>query len=144
MWLDVSSYCLTRFKTGQYPVIVRDTVYLSYRRQRYTDLPTSGDQTKLQTLRATSGLDRDTVEALTFLRSGTLAAGTITVGGQASGYTAAAGVQAKTVPLAYGSASVSVNRSGAVVAAVSSPWTVSAQFASQELQYCAVRSRRQP
>ncbi|HEY1174708.1 MAG TPA: endo-1,3-alpha-glucanase family glycosylhydrolase, partial [Phytomonospora sp.] len=68
VWLDLSSYYLSRFKTGAYPAIVRDTVYVVHRNQPVgaTAAPES-TQTKLQKIRANGGTPKDDVEFLTFL-----------------------------------------------------------------------------
>lgn len=139
-YLDISSYYLTRFKTGVAPAIVRDTVYLTHRVQFASARPTSGTQTKFMTPRSGTSTPRDTVEVLSFLTS----AATInaSVGGQSLSYQATAGVATRTIPLRLGVNSATVTRAGAQTAAVTSPFPVRSVFEAQDLQYVAASSRR--
>ncbi|GLZ81493.1 hypothetical protein Afil01_63000 [Actinorhabdospora filicis] len=141
VWLDLSSYYLTRFKTGAYPAIVRDVTYLVHRNQFAAAKPSSGTQTKFQVVRANGGTPRDSVEVLTFLKAA--ATVTPTIGGKAAAaYSAPAGVTSKLFPLAYGLNSAVVARSGVTVCTATSPWEVKSQFTVQDMLYSAVSSSR--
>lgn len=139
-FLDISSYYLTRFKTGSWPAIVRDTVYLTSRVQPVNAVPAQGVESKLMKPRAGTASPRDDVEILAFLTAP--ATVNVTVGGNRSGHDAAAGVQTVLVPLATGSSSAEVVRNGQTVTAVASASPVSSQVAVQDLQYRATSSRR--
>ncbi|MFJ8744094.1 endo-1,3-alpha-glucanase family glycosylhydrolase [Embleya sp. NPDC127516] len=139
-WVDISDYYLVRFKTGAWPRITRDTAYLTHRVQFAAAKPTGGTQTKLMTPRSGTNAPRDSVEVLTFL----VAPATVnaTIGGAGQSYQAAAGVQAKLFPLAYGTNSASIVRNSATVATVSSPNVVRKDFAAQDLGYRGASSGR--
>ncbi|WP_308286926.1 glycoside hydrolase family 71 protein [Actinomadura parmotrematis] len=139
-YLDLASYYLTRLKTGAWPAIVRDTAYVSHRTQLAATKPTAGGQTAFMVPRSGTTTPRDTVEVLSFLK----AAATVraTVGGTATDYAAAAGVQAKLFPLAFGANGAAIVRSGTTVASVASPFTVTATPTVQDLQYSIVSSGR--
>jgi hypothetical protein len=141
VWLDLSSYYLTRFKTGAYPAIVRDTVYVVHRNQPFGAGPApTSTQTKLQKIRANGGTPADRVEFLTFLT----AAATVnaTIGGTGQAYAAPAGVKSTVYPLALGLNGATVIRGGQSTASVSSPWEVTATYVSQDMLYSAVSSAR--
>jgi hypothetical protein len=133
------AYYLTRFKTGEWPAIVRDTVYLTHRTQFAATRP-SGPQSKLMVPRAGTSTPRDRVEVLSFLTAP--ADVRVDVGATGQTYQAEAGAHATSFPLAVGNCDVSVVRSGATVAAVASPWTVVQTPVVQDLQYHASGSRR--
>ncbi|QMU80337.1 hypothetical protein GXW83_17005 [Streptacidiphilus sp. PB12-B1b] len=138
-YLDLSSYYLTRFKTGRWPAIVRDTVYLTSRVQFAAAAPATGESLLMRP-RAGTAAPRDDVEVLTFLTGpATVEATTGTVG---SRYQAGPGVQARLLPLRYGYNAVTVLRAGRVTARVSSAFPVVAHPAVQDLQYYAVTSGR--
>lgn len=138
--LDISAYYLSWYKTGVAPPVVRDTVYVTHRRQLAAALP-SYPETRLMQLRGGSPT-RDTVEALTFMT----APGTVTVAVGSKSYlcAVAAGVDTCTVPLGVGRISASTTRGGVTTAAVSSPDLVAAVPYVQDLQYVAASSRRTP
>ncbi len=137
--LDISSYYLTKYKTGGEPVIKRDVVYVSHRVQPAGAMPTGG-QPKVMSLRSGSSPARDTVEVLSFLAGP--AKVEVKVGGNTYMYDAPAGVFSQTYPLAVGTVSAKVTRAGVVTAAVTSPHAISATRAVQDLQYhFAVSSR---
>ena len=139
-YLDLSSYYLTRLKTGAWPKIVRDTVYLTHRTHKAALRPAAGGQTRFMAPRAGTTTPRDMVEVLTFLTA--QAQVKAVIGGAASPYTAAAGVAAKLFPLANGTNSVSVLRGGAATASVTSPFKVVPNPPVQDLQYDAAGSGR--
>lgn len=137
--LDISSYYVTRFKTGAWPALKRDVLVVSHRTQPAGAKPTGG-QTKLMALRSGSSPARDTVEVLSFLPT----AGTIQVkvGANTYSYSAPAGMSAKTYPLAAGAVSASLSRSGQTYTDVSSPFGVTNSPAVQDLTYHYVTSTR--
>jgi hypothetical protein len=140
-YLDLSSYYLTRFKTGHWPVIVRDTVYVTNRVQ-FADATPSDGQSRLMSPRPGTATPRNDVEVLTFL---TAPATVNTVTGNVSGsYHADAGVQAQLLPLRYGYNSATVVRDGRTTATVRSAYPVQADPQVQDLQYYAVSSGRTP
>ena len=135
--LDLTSYYLTRFKTGTWPTIVRDVVYLSSRSQS-TGAPST--ETKPMTLRPGSSPPRDTVEVLSFLTKN--ATVTADIGGLLQTYTAPAGVSSKLFALRPGTNSVSVSRGGQAVLKLSSPFVVKTSAPIQDLGYYVVTSGR--
>jgi Glycosyl hydrolase family 71 len=138
-YLDLSSYYLTRYKTGSYPKITKDVAYLTHRIQPAAAQPTTSEA-KLMALRSGSSPARDDVEVLTMLTAA--ATVTATIGGVAHTYTAPAGVHAELFPLKTGTNSVSVTRAGTVTAHVASPFTVTGTPTVQDEQYYAADSGR--
>ncbi len=138
-YLDITSYYLTRWKTGKSPAVVRDGLYLTHRNQLVGAKP-SFTSSKPMTLRSGSTPAQDSVEVLAFLTK----AATVTVRVGSSTYTwdAPAGVNAKTFPLKVGTVSATATRSGALTASVTSPYEVLSKPAVQDLQYDAVSSLR--
>lgn len=120
---DVSSYYLVKHKTGSFPTIRRDTIYLSHRDQMASSIKTTTHQTKWFSERTyapgTYTPFREKIEALVFLTAP--ATVTITVAGVTSTFYAPAGVSAHLTDARFGTVSASVTRSGTVVAAVDSP-----------------------
>ncbi len=140
-YLDLMSYYITWWKTGQAPTVVRDGLYLTHRTQPFAAKPLLA-QTKLMTLRANTTPARDTVEAVAFLIDP--ATVTVKVGSHTYTWDAPAGMSTKNFPLATGQVSGSVTRFGAVTTQVTSPFTVTTTPSVQDLQYDAVSSLRQP
>ena len=107
-FLDISSYYLSRFKTGAWPKIVQSGAYLTHRVQPAVAKPEKGSaDTRLMGPNFAPGQSvepRDTVEVLTFLTAGTNV--TVAVGSKTYSYSAPAGLSAKVVPLGVGSVSV--------------------------------------
>ncbi|MEU9830368.1 endo-1,3-alpha-glucanase family glycosylhydrolase [Streptosporangium sp. NPDC048047] len=137
-YLDISAYYLTCHKLGC-PTITKDVAYLTHRVQPYAAQP-SYPQTKIMKLRGGGTPSRDTVEVLTMLRDAGKVS--VTVGGATQTYDAPAGVSARTFALKPGTVSASVTRNGASVAAVTSPYEVTAAPYVQDLHYRAVSSGR--
>ena len=132
-YLDLMSYYIQWFKTDTQPPITADAVFLTHRTQ-FASTPDVIGETQRMYVRSDSDSPRDFVEALVFLTDTadvhiTTSAGTTTVTGLA------AGIHAVTAPLAIGSISASIVRSGSPVASVSSPFTVTGSPAPQDLQY---------
>ncbi|MFG2292729.1 glycoside hydrolase family 71 protein [Streptomyces sp. NPDC048603] len=140
-YLDLSSYYLTRFKTGSWPKITRDTLYLSSRTQFASADPT-GDQSLLMNLRRGSAAPRDSVEVLSFLTAP--ATVRTTVGSAKASHEAPAGVHATLLPLRPGTSEAEVVRGGRAVkgAGVELPYPVTRSVDVQDLQYYAATSAR--
>ncbi|MGI5328552.1 glycoside hydrolase family 71 protein [Actinomadura nitritigenes] len=139
-YLDLSSYYLTRLKTGSWPAIVRDTLYLTHRVHAAALHPTAAGQTKFMTPRSGTSAPRDKVEVLSFLTAAAQIKASIGTG--TSTYNAAAGVQAQLFPLADGTNSATVSRNGTATATVASPFAVTSTPQVQDLQYNAASSGR--
>ncbi|MEU6295566.1 glycoside hydrolase family 71 protein [Streptomyces erythrochromogenes] len=140
-YLDLTSYYLTRFKTGGWPKIVRDTLYLSARTQ-FANADPTGDQSLVMSLRKGSAPSRDTVEVLSFL---TAPADVRTTVGTARGsHDAPAGIHSKLLPLKAGTSEAQVVRDGRATAAVDLPYRVDHTVDVQDLQYYAATSGREP
>ncbi|WP_262386877.1 glycoside hydrolase family 71 protein [Streptomyces sp. TRM49041] len=138
-YLDLMSYYLTRFKTGAWPKIVRDTLYVTSRTQFADTVPTSS-QSRLMSLREGSADARDTVEVLAFLpRPATVRA---TVGRTTSSHKAPAGMNTVLLPLRPGAVSARAVRGDRVDATVTLPYRVRHTVEVQDLQYYAATSGR--
>ncbi|MEU7553252.1 glycoside hydrolase family 71 protein [Streptomyces sp. NPDC044571] len=138
-YLDLSSYYLTRFKTGSWPEIVRDTLYLTARTQFVAADPT-GTQSLVMSLRKGSAAPRDTVEVLSFL---TAPASIRTKAGPAEDtHEAPAGLHSELLPLRPGTSSAAVVRDGRAGAEAELPYPADRTVEVQDLQYYAVTSGR--
>lgn len=146
-WLDVNAYWLVRYKTGSWPVITRDAIYLSHRRQPVSGVTyTSAAQTQFMVL-AGNTTPVDQVEALVF---STTATGTVAITTSAgttsfdlSTMTAVVpGVYACVVALALGTASATLIRAGTTLATVNSAVTVSTTQPVQDMSYYGASSLR--
>ncbi|MFE5807771.1 endo-1,3-alpha-glucanase family glycosylhydrolase [Streptomyces sp. NPDC056491] len=140
-YLDLTSYYLTKFKTGNWPKIVRDTLYLSARTQFAGTDPT-GDQSLLMMLRKGSAPPRDKVEVLSFL-TGPGSVRTI-VGSVRGSHEAPAGIHSQLLPLKVGTSSAQVVREGKSGVQVDLPYRVDYDAEVQDLQYYAATSGREP
>ncbi|MET9319654.1 glycoside hydrolase family 71 protein [Streptomyces sp. NPDC003038] len=140
-YLDLTSYYLTRFKTGSWPKIVRDTLYLTARTQ-FAGADPTGDQSLVMSLRKGSAAPRDTVEVLSFLaRPATVRT---TVGSAKDTHEAPAGVHSELLPLKAGISRAEVLRGGKTAAGVELPYPVDHTVEVQDLQYYAATSGRTP
>ncbi|WP_073908763.1 glycoside hydrolase family 71 protein [Streptomyces sp. CB00455] len=138
-YLDLTSYYLTKFKTGSWPKIVRDTLYLSARTQ-FANADPTGDQSLMMALRKGSAAARDTVEVLSFLAEpATVRTAT---GSAKSSHQAPAGVHCELLPLKTGTATAAVVRDGKAGADVKLPFPVDPKVEVQDLQYYAATSGR--
>ncbi|MEU8433461.1 glycoside hydrolase family 71 protein [Streptomyces sp. NPDC029216] len=138
-YLDLTSYYLTRFKTGRWPDVVRDTLYLTGRTQ-FADAGPTGAQSLVMSLRKGSAAARDTVEVLSFLtRPGTVRTA---VGRTTGEYGAPAGVHSELLPLQPGTSSARLVRDGKATAEVELPYPVDRKVPVQDLQYYAATSGR--
>ena len=135
--LDLASYYLTRFKTGKWPAITHDVVYLSHRVQ---PAAAGSSESRPMVLRDGSSPARDDVEVLSFLTG--KAKVTADIGGQSQTYTAPAGVSSHLFALRPGINSVTVIRNGHLVVNLRSPFVVKASTGIQDLSYRVVSSGR--
>ncbi|WP_330333684.1 glycoside hydrolase family 71 protein [Streptomyces sp. NBC_00536] len=140
-YLDISSYYLARFKTGAWPEIVRDTLYLTSRTQFAAADPTGG-QSLLMSPRKGSAAPRDAVEVLSFLTApATVRTDT---GGARGAYRAPGGVHAQLLTLRPGTSSAEAVRDGTTRTAVTLPYAVDRGAGVQDLQYYGATSGRTP
>lgn len=144
-YLDLTGYYAIRWKTGAFPTILKDQVYLSHRDEMWGSSATAATVTGPETAKmqhwAKNGATapRNTVEVLSFLTAP--ADITVTVGGVQTTYTAPAGMNAHLVPLAVGAApSVVVKRSGTMVCQVTSVVAVSSTVLTDDAGYYVVTS----
>ncbi|MFE9256613.1 endo-1,3-alpha-glucanase family glycosylhydrolase [Streptomyces sp. NPDC006879] len=138
-YLDLTSYYLSRFKTGKWPKVVRDTVYLSSRTQFAHATPV-GAQDLVMRPREGTATPRDKVEVLSFL---TAPATLRTTTGQVkSSHRAPAGLHAELLPLRTGTSSAQSERQGRVTARVELRYPVRDSVKVQDLQYYAATSGR--
>ncbi|MFF3648529.1 endo-1,3-alpha-glucanase family glycosylhydrolase [Streptomyces sp. NPDC002181] len=138
-YLDLSSYYLTKFKTGSWPKIVRDTLYVSARTQ-FASADPAGAQSLVMSLRKGSAAPRDTVEVLSFLRAP--ATVRTVVGAARDAHEAPAGIHSALLPLRPGTSSAAVVRDGKAGAEVELPYAADRTVQVQDLQYYAVTSGR--
>lgn len=107
-YLDVSSYYLTKWKTGSYPAIKRDALYLSHRISTWDNHNTQVSQSVWQVPRGTKNPGQNIVEVMSFLTApGTV---TVKVGSNTYSYSAPAGVYNKSLPLSNGTVSATLSR----------------------------------
>ncbi|WP_234042642.1 glycoside hydrolase family 71 protein [Streptomyces marianii] len=138
-YLDISSYYLTRFKTGTWPRIVRDTLYVTSRVQ-FTSAAGSVPHRLLMRPRPGTAPASDQVELLTFLTApATVSA---RVGTVPHVYAAPAGPYVRALPLGPGRTEAVVRRGADTVSTVSTRYPVRSTIGVQDLQYYGVSSRR--
>lgn len=131
--LDLNAWYLTRFRTGAYPVVRQDAVYLVHRVQPVDAEPTLRHRVMEPRLGNSQTVPQDAVEVLTFLTEASELR--IQVGATTTTVQAPAGVSHRTVGLEEGQASAAVWRGGSVVASVTSPYLISREQDNQDLQY---------
>ena len=108
-YLDVSAYYLTRWKTGAYPTIKQDALYLSHRISTWNNHNTQASQTVWQNPRnSSSNPGNDIVDVMSFLTAPGKV--TVKVGSNTYTYDAPAGVFNKQLPLANGQVSATLSR----------------------------------
>jgi len=133
--LDVSTYYIARWKTGQYPTILRDCLYLSHRSQMLGATLTGPMNNPMsQNLRGgnVSALRND-AEVLCFLTAP--ATITLTIDGVDHTYSAPAGLSAFHQAVTPGAISATATRGSAVVAEVTSPVAVRTSDVSDDYGY---------
>jgi hypothetical protein len=136
----ITAYYIERYKTGTFPAITKDVLFLSHRNQPLTGATYQSGQTELMTQAQRSAMTplRDRVEALTYLTAP--ATVRVRIGSSSYTYDAPAGEYAKTFPNALGTVSGSFSRNGIVKGSVTSPFRVTANPVSQDRQYFFVSS----
>ncbi|MBC7460041.1 MAG: hypothetical protein H7287_01630, partial [Thermoleophilia bacterium] len=140
-WLDLTSWYLTKWKTGTAPTVDRDVLYLTHRAQMWATAP-SFAETKLMTLMPGSKPAVDVAEVTAMLTApGTLE---LTSGGMTTSQAVSAGLQTLQMPLGNGAVSARLVRSGVQVASVQSPWGVDAAPVRQEELYRSTDSLLSP
>lgn len=118
--LDLTSYYLSQFKNaGTTMPIVRDVAYVNYRIQQATASVTN--ETSPMIVRTDSNAPRDDIEVDTFLTGS--ATVTLKMGSTTDTYTAPAGASFQVYPITAGAVSVTIARSGTIVATITSPNT---------------------
>lgn len=142
-WLDINAYYMTRYLSGAWPTIERDTIYLSHRIHRSSGYTITGTQTNIMA-RVGGTPARDNVEALVFLRDTTNVQVQVTAGGVTTTFTpgpsykvlGGPGVYAFNVGLpTSGTVSARVLRNGLEVAQVTSQHTIANSVVAQDMQY---------
>lgn len=137
-YLDISSYYLTRFKTGKWPQLVRDRLYVTSRVQFAAAVPSAGAGQRLMRPRAGTAQPRDEVEVLSFLPAP--ATVDTAVGTDHKSFDLPTGVTATLLPLRTGHSSAAVVRDGRKSTEVTTRYPVGPPAQSQDLQYYAVTS----
>lgn len=146
VWADVNAYYMCRYKTGVWPTIVRDCIYLTHRIHPLTGTRYTSRQTKFAVRRGSTP-ETNEIEALVFVTSpsGTV---TITAGGISQNFDVATAtkvapnVYSFRVPLRTGTVSAKYVRNGTTVAAVTSPHSVSTTQLVQDTTYRGASSLR--
>ncbi len=131
MYLDLTSWYAARFKTGAWPKVERDTVWLVHRTQESGLKPRK--QPKPFFWRDST--PRDEVEAVVLLTSA--ADITLTSGKSVLTQRLQGGLSRLTVPLAVGRPSVEIKRQGRLVLGGESGWSVVKEADYQDLLYRA-------
>lgn len=120
--LELSAYYIHKWKTGSFPTILRDAIYLTHRNQPIdlgNNAYTSG-QTEFMThwARASRSNLRNEVEILTFLTEP--ASITVNIGSNTYEYNAPAGMYQALYPISLGGVDVVAMRSSTIIASVAS------------------------
>lgn len=138
--LDLSGYYLSRFKTGSWPAIAHEGIFLSHRIQPWRSQPTVSYPTKMSWV-GWGTSPRDTVEVVSMLKAS--AEVRVTIGGKAYVYTAPAGVSVSTLyPLESGRISAAYFRNGVQVDGVVTTQWSSTVPKVQDLDYLFASSLR--
>lgn len=137
-FLNINAYYIAKFKTGSYPNVTRNAIYVTHRQQMHETKPTY-PQTVLQKLRWNSSSAVNVVEVTTFLTKA--ATVTATVGGVTTKWTAPAGYSHRQVDLRTGSVSATAQLADGLLT-VTSPFGVSSSPYVQDMQYVCAGSTR--
>jgi hypothetical protein len=136
--LDMNAYDIVRFKLGEPPPIVRDALYVSYRRQPVNARPVYAETSPMQV--SETVLPRDTIEVVAFATAPSRVV--IRAGTQDYSCDVSAGRGICICPLSLGSISVEMWRDDAVVATARSNADVTKTPYVQDLQYRVVGGLR--
>ena len=138
---DLSAYYIARWKTGSFPAILRDAMYVSHRNQMSTATVTGGQTTLMSHwARTNRSAFREHVEILTFFT--TSATVSVKIGASTYSYTAPAGMNVQTYPMEAGHVSAKAVRSGSEIARVNSPVVIKSTTVNQDRQYAMFSSIR--
>ncbi len=137
--LDMNAYDILRFKFGRAPRVLRDTLYVSYRRQPVSAGPIY-HETSLMHVVPSSVTPRDTIEVVSFATAPSNVS--VTAGTQHYSCRVRAGRGICTFPLSLGSISAEMQRDGETVAVAQSNADVTATPYVQDLQYRVVGGLR--
>ncbi|WP_157962548.1 glycoside hydrolase family 71 protein [Homoserinimonas sp. OAct 916] len=135
-FLKLNAYFLVQFKTGEYPVVNRDAVFITHRIQPFS---ANGDAATLPmspTLGGATTPPRDQVEVLAMLTAPATA--TVKLGTELHTMQLPAGETVTLFPLPIGSVTVEIVRDGTTVLKLDSPYAIVATPKVQDLQYYAV------
>jgi hypothetical protein len=142
VFADLAAYYVTWFKTGQQPAITRDVIYYFHRTQFANAQPDTSKQTKVIQLRPNTDAPSDKIELLAFLKeAGTLE---VTIAGKTYQQQASAGVTSFSVPLAAGTPTFRLARSGTTAISLSSIYPIASSITYQDLMYHMAGSGRAP
>ncbi|HYP45830.1 MAG TPA: endo-1,3-alpha-glucanase family glycosylhydrolase [Propionibacteriaceae bacterium] len=135
--LAITAYYAEKWKTGSFPAIQEDALFLSHRDQPLTGATYRCGQTRLMSQSTWHGSSVATpshrVELLSYLTAP--ATITVTIGGTAQGYEAPAGEFVKTFDAANGSVSAVLTRNGTQQTSVTSAFPIGTRPVSQDRQY---------
>jgi hypothetical protein len=137
--LDMNAYDIVRFKYGRVPRVLRDAIFVSYRKQFVNAMPVY-HETSLMHVDPGSGRARDTIEAVTFATAPSEVV--MTAGAQHYSCRVPAGRGICTFPLSLGSISAQMERDGEPVAVARSNADVTDKPEVQDLQYRVVGGLR--
>ncbi len=132
--LDIAAYRIVKWKTGKYPRILRDALYLTYRNQMLNATITGG-QTRVmaQWARTNRSETRESVEVLTYFTAP--ANVTLNVGISTYSYVAPAGEYAYLAPLEPGEVSATAVRSSTQIAKINAPIVIKSTTVNQDREY---------
>jgi len=140
-WIDVSAWWQSRWKTGVFPPILRDAMYVSHRNQM-ANATITGGQSTFMTHRSVGNRStfREHVEILTFFTAP--ATVSVKIGSTTYNYTAPAGMNVQTYAMAPGEVSAKAVRSSVEIARVNSPVVIKSTAANDDREYCIFSSLR--
>lgn len=135
-FLKLNAYYVTQYKTGQYPAVARDAVFVTHRVQPSNADGESSAAPMRPTLGGATAPPRDRVEVIAMLTAP--ADIIVSLGSNTQTTHAPAGTTVTLAPLPLGEISVEVVRGGTTVLTLKSPYTVVRAPPVQDLQYYAV------
>ncbi|MCG5430910.1 hypothetical protein LV457_01160 [Mycobacterium sp. MYCO198283] len=130
--LDLQAYYISQFKYGEAPTVVRDALYVSHRSQPAAAESGYVESMPMQ-LRPGTPAPTDTIDVVVFATDP--ATVWANAGGQVSSCQVGSGRSVCSFPLALGDIVVGLERDGALVQTVTSPYSVTATPEVQDLQY---------
>ncbi|MDT5314141.1 MAG: hypothetical protein QOE74_3161 [Mycobacterium sp.] len=137
--LDLNAYDIAAFKWGKPPRIIRDAIFVSYRRQHVAALPAYPETLLMRPVPDTTE-PRDAIEVVSFATAPSRI--DIVASDQQTSCFAAAGRGICVAPLRLGSFTVTMTRGGVVVASASADEPVVDPPFVQDLQYRLVGGLR--